>query len=350
MHRAAALRALDLAPDDSAITRAVVGAAVRQRDATALESAVVDQGGCAAQMRSAQAWAEHPQGMAVAAEPLLAIQEFDAGQSSPSWSLSRDSPLQGIRVLDLTRILAGPVATRFLAGYGANVLRIDPLDWEEPALAPEVTLGKQCARLDLRSAAGRARWNHLLAQADVLVHGYRADALEKLGLGDAHRRAINPALVEVCLDAYGWTGTWRTRRGFDSLVQMSSGIAEAGMRVTGSLRPTPLPVQALDHATGYIVAAAVLRGLMRRMDSGKGSLARASLARTAAMLTQHSTPGMRTSVKLRDERTDDYGADVERTPWGAALRLHAPCAMEGTDMRWPIAAGKLGDGAPSWRI
>jgi crotonobetainyl-CoA:carnitine CoA-transferase CaiB-like acyl-CoA transferase len=88
-------------------------------------------------------------------------------------------------------------------------------------------------------------------QADVMVHGYRADALERLGLGGPAART-EPGLVDVALDAYGWSGPWSSRRGFDSLVQMSSGIAEAGMRAAGSDKPVPLPVQALDHATGYL--------------------------------------------------------------------------------------------------
>ena len=165
-------------------------------------------------------------------------------------------------MLDLTRVLAGPVATRFLAGFGADVLRIDPPEWDEPAVVPEVTLGKRCARLDARTDDGRAHLRRLLAEADVLVHGYRPGVLDSLLGVDADGRAeLRPGLVEVCLDAYGWTGPWSARRGFDSLVQMSSGIAEAGMRWAGRDVPTPLPVQALDHATGYLMAAEVIDGL-----------------------------------------------------------------------------------------
>jgi hypothetical protein len=347
-HRAAALRALGLDPRDAAVCRATVAAAARSVDAGALETDVVAGGGCAAQMRSPQAWAEHPQGKAVCAEPLLAIRAFDAGLPRPDWPLDPEQPLQGIRVLDLTRILAGPVATRFLAGYGAQVLRIDPLDWQEPALAPEVTLGKQRARLDLRSRDGVAAFERLLVQADVLVHGYRSDALEKLGLGAQRRRELNPGLVDVCLDAYGWTGDWRARRGFDSLVQMSCGIAEAGMRIQGKSVPTPLPVQALDHATGYLLAAAVLRGLARRLDHGAGSSTCASLARTAALFVQHSLPQLRETAALPEERPSDFADQIERTHWGQARRLLPPCAIAGTPMRWAIPAGNLGDGAPAW--
>lgn len=148
----------------------------------------------------------------MAAEPLVWHEEFP-GSSLPDWPLDRERPLAGIRVLDLTRVLAGPIATRFLAGFGAEVLRIDPPDWNEPGVVPEVTLGKRCARLDLQQTADRERFRRLLASADVLVHGYRADALERLGFGADVRRALNPGLVDVSLNAYGWSGPWQTRRG-----------------------------------------------------------------------------------------------------------------------------------------
>jgi crotonobetainyl-CoA:carnitine CoA-transferase CaiB-like acyl-CoA transferase len=103
-----------------------------------------------------------------------------------------------------------------------------------------MTLGKRCARVDLRAPDGRDRFLDLLRSADVLVHGYRSDALDGLGLGADLRSEQRPCLVDVSLDAYGWSGPWRTRRGFDSLVQMSVGIADAGRRAAGSDRPVPL--------------------------------------------------------------------------------------------------------------
>ena len=139
-----------------------------------------------------------------------------------------------MRVLDLTRVIAGPIGTRFLAAYGADVLRIDPPGFAEvPALLPETTAGKRTAALDLTAAAGRAAFESLVATADVLVSGLRADALARLGYDDAALAALNPALIVASLDAYGWNGPWRDRRGFDSLVQMSSGIAAAGAAATG---------------------------------------------------------------------------------------------------------------------
>jgi len=347
-HRAAALRALEIRADSPLADRDGIAEVLRGLRASELEARVVAEGGCAAQMHTAQEWAAHPQGRAVAQEPLIALMPATAGGRPPRWLLEQACPLRGVRVLDLTRILAGPVATRFLAGHGADVLRIDPPGWDEPALAPEVTLGKRRARLDLRSARGMAVFERLLAGADVLVHGYRSDALETLGIGAARRRALNPRLVDVALDAYGWTGPWASRRGFDSLVQMSSGIAAAGMRLRGSDRPVPLPVQALDHAAGYLLAAAAVTGLAHVVDHGRGSDVRISLARTARLLTDASTPCDTQGVPLPGPAPDDFSATLESTPWGSARRLRAPYAIDGSPVHWDRPAGRLGDSAPSW--
>jgi crotonobetainyl-CoA:carnitine CoA-transferase CaiB-like acyl-CoA transferase len=250
-----------------------------------------------------------------------------------------------VRVLDLTRILAGLVATRFLAAYGADVLRIDPPDWDEPSVAPEVTLGKRCARLDLADVGGRERFLALLGQADVIVHGYRPGALDALGLGEAMRRRARPGLVDVSLDAYGWSGPWAGRRGFDSLVQMSAGIAEQGMRRFGKDKPTPLPVQALDHAAGYFLAAAAVRGLSERAASGAGSSNRLSLARVAALLANERVDA---SAPFAPAGEADCAPEIESTDWGPARRFKPPAAVEGAPMLWARPAGRLGAAPPVW--
>ena len=308
-HRAAALKAMGVDGE-----RRHVADAVSQWSAAGLETAVVEAGGCAAVMHSFAAWATHPQGKAIAAEP-LAHMEFTATMARAGWCLNPERPLAGIRVLDLTRILAGPVATRFLAGYGADVLRIDPIDWEEPAAIPEVSPGKRLARLDLRSQDGLARLKELISKADVMVHGYRSDALERLGVGRAVRRELQPGLIDVSLDAFGWTGPWAQRRGFDSLVQMSSGLAEAGMRAADCGKPFPLPVQALDHGTGYLMAAAVGQGLFERATTGRALTARFSLARTAALLALFPYAGGLEN-RLTSEAASDLSEELEHTSWG----------------------------------
>ncbi|MYM98326.1 CoA transferase, partial [Duganella vulcania] len=293
-------------------------------------------------------WAAHEQGRAVAAEPLVAFTAREASFHA-GWAPTTPSrPLAGLKVLDLTRVLAGPVATRFLAGYGADVLRIDPPSWDEPGVIPEVTLGKRCARLDLHLARDRDVFETLLAQADVLVHGYRPAALEGLGFGEELRRRLNPGLVDVALDAYGWTGPLSGRRGFDSLVQMSAGIAERGMRWRGADQPVPLPVQALDHATGYLMAAAVVRGLVHRLEEGRATQARLSLARTALLLIGLSPAGKPAAQPLAPANEADLAPELEQTAWGPAQRYRPPVAIDGAPMAWDRPATKLGSSPPKW--
>lgn len=339
-HRNAALSVLGVPADKQA-----VASVVARWKAAELETAIVEKKGCAAAMRSLSEWKIHPQGQAVTRERLIEARAT-ADSGDPLNLSSPERPLQGIRVLDLTRVLAGPVATRFLAGLGADVLRIDPPTWDEPGVVPDVTLGKRCARLDLRDADGRTTFLQLLRRADVLVHGYRSDALDNLGLDARLRRDIRPGLVDVSLDAYGWTGPWRNRRGFDSLVQMSAGIADAGMKTLGRDRPTPLPVQALDHATGYLVAAAAVRGLRERVETGRGFEGRTSLARVAELLLSVPAAGIAGNLRAADEA--DWSDGIEATDFGMARRLRPPVSVGSTRLRWDRPARKLGSAPPHW--
>ncbi|MFP3495880.1 CoA transferase [Pseudomonas sp. SIMBA_059] len=339
-HRAAAESILGKVTD-----RTDMAGKVATWNAADLEQAIVDAGGCAAQMRSWQAWQTHPQGLAVNAEALVQRRTFDTVTEHP-WLGSVARPLTGIKVLDLTRVLAGPVASRFLAGLGADVLRIDSPSWNEPGVVPEMTLGKRCARLDLKSAEGRQIFETLLKDADILFHGYRADALEHLGYNAEELQRLAPGLIDVSLNAYGWSGPWRNRRGFDSLVQMSSGIAEAGMAWQQADKPVPLPVQALDHATGYLLAAGAIQALSERLKTGRGGSARLSLARTAKLLVDAGQ--VPAQPALRAEGPDDQGLVVEPTAWGPAHRLLAPLSISGTPLQWELPAGELGSHRPQW--
>jgi len=340
-HRAAAEHVLGRHADKHGMAGAV--ALWSKRD---LEVAIIEAGGCAAEMRSCAEWMVHAQGNAVAAEPLAHV--ITTGHvARSSWKPTPSRPLVGLRILDLTRVLAGPVATRFLAGYGAEVLRIDPPGWDEPGVIPEVTLGKRCARLDLEDSAARKQFEALLAQTDILIHGYRPGALDRLGYDPAVRRSISPGLIDVSLSAYGWSGPWATRRGFDSLVQMSAGIAEAGMRWRQADKPVPLPVQALDHATGYFMAATAVRAVKRRLDEGLGTEARLSLARTAKLHIDVGDAGP--SSLLASETPADRSPVVEHTHWGDAKRLVSPAALAGATMQWTHPARKLGWPLPTWQ-
>ena len=349
-HRAVAIDTLncDATPD-------AVASAVANWQADRLEAAIVEAGGCAASIRDTSSWQQHPQGQSVTQEPLVHWSgHVPSGneQERPSHQQNPARPLEGIRILDLTRVLAGPVSTRWLAGYGATVLRIDPQHWSEPGCTAEMSVGKQRAHLDLRQQDDLHLLHSLFAQADVLVHGYRPGALAALGFDSKTRKRLNPTAVDVALNAYGWSGPWSGRRGFDSLVQMSCGIAERGGREAGTGQPQPLPVQALDHATGYLMAASVLHALEARRVTGKVLSARLSLARTAVLLEDmRRSLGPESGLEsIHEANAEHYQSATEMTDWGPVKRLDWPVKFKEFQPAWDIPAGELRCHEPQWPV
>lgn len=345
-HRTAVTRLLKA--DD----RASVQAAASQWEASDLEAAVVASGGCAAAMHDRDSWQASGPGIAAEDAAALAITErpLPAGAAEVNaWpGSSAGQPYAGVRVLDLTRVIAGPVCTKFLAAYGADVLRLDPPGFAEvPALLPETTAGKRTAAVDLTTPAGRTAFERLVAAADVLVTGLRSDALGKLGYDEATLTVLNPALITASLNAYGWDGPWRDRRGFDSLVQMSCGIAAAGGAAVGSDRPVPLPVQALDHATGYLLAAAVGRALTARLTRRATTRVRASLIGTANLLWSLPRPADRAELPHLP-RPEEFPLVDTRTAWGLGRRVALPGQITGVTRALRVEAGPLGRHQPAW--
>jgi len=335
-HRAALMRALGDPPDDRAAL-----AAVALREAGELEDAIVAAGGAAAAVRSAQEWRAHPQGHAAIGLPPLDLEpgEADAPPLAPFGPL----PCSGLRVLDLTRVIAGPVATRMLAALGAEVLRIDPPEMPELELhVLDGTLGKRSAFLDLHTRACRATLEELLAGADVVVEGYRPGALEQFGLDRAALAARHPHLVTVTLSAWGHLGPWAERRGFDSLVQAACGIALA---CGDGERPGALPVQALDHASGYLIAAAALRGLTLRERIGRAGHAQLALTRTADWIMGHPAAGG--SEPTAEVDAEPYLVEVS-SPAGPLLCLTPPGSLDGQPLLWPRAVPTPGADRPGW--
>jgi crotonobetainyl-CoA:carnitine CoA-transferase CaiB-like acyl-CoA transferase len=341
-HRAALLAALAL-PEAQTVEE--LAAAIAGRGADELESAIVGAGGAAAALRTRAEWTRSAPGSAVAAEPLIARTDTAPARPGSTWLPEPARPLAGLRVLDLTRVIAGPAATQVLAGLGADVLRIDPDTWDEPAVLPYVMAGKRSARLDATSPDGRRRLADLLAAADVLVHGYRAGALDHLGLDERERQRLRPGLVEVGVRAYGWSGPWSGRRGFDSLVQFSTGIADIGMRQADAAAPVSLPVQALDWTTGYLAAAAAVAGLARLRITGRGSTWRLSLARTAHALT---TLAARAPASASDSDPAFGAGQRIETPDGALLLEPPPFRVGEAILRFDRVATRLGGDAPAW--
>lgn len=335
-HRSAALRALGL----DEVDREAVSARVANWEIAALETRVVTEGGAAAAMRTRDAWLTHPHGSMIAgAHPIEVVRQ--AGEDGRSLPPS-EIPLAGVKVIDLTRVIAGPFATRLLAAWGADVLRIDPPGFEEvPAIIPETTAGKRCTFLDLAAKEGRARFLDLVREADVLVHGYRPGALDGLGLDREVLREANPELIVSQHDAYGWIGPWAGRRGFDSLVQMSCGIAAA----LGSDRPRPLPAQALDHATGMLVAAAVCRALTMRTQTGHTFDVRAALIGTANFLCGLADPAA-LNIEPPAFAADD--TELRHTYWGPGRAVPVPGCIGGSRPALRIEPGPLGRHTPKF--
>jgi hypothetical protein len=332
-HRAALLRALGDPPQRDALD------VVATRQAEELETAIVNAGGAAAAVRGASDWLAHPQGQANAQLGLVDVEPSDT--HAPALPPPGPLPCSGLRVVDLTRVIAGPVGTRMLAALGAEVLRIDP-----PAM-PELEVhvldgcvGKRSALLDARTAGDRAGLERLLAGADVVVQGYRPGALAALELDAASLSRRHPHLVTVTLSAWGETGPWATRRGFDSLVQAACGIALACGRKDA---PGALPVQALDHATGYLIAAGALRGLTTRAHSGHPAHVRLALTRTAAWVMGHPAP----DVPVEEPDAERYLVEVP-SPRGPLRCLSPPGSIDGRALAWPRGVPAPGSDPPRW--
>ncbi len=243
-----------------------------------IEELAASAGAIAVRVRTAEEWASSEPGIAAAGGDLVTVRAR-ADRGPQRWSGTGTAPLAGVRVLDLTRVLAGPVASRALALLGADVLRVDPpqlpeIEWQHL----ETGQGKRTALLDLRDPAARDRFRQLVSAADVLLTGYRPGALEAL-VGEP--AAARPGLIHGRVCAWGQTGPWAGRRGFDSIVQAASGIA---LIEGDDGRPGALPAQVLDHASGYLLAAGVVDALVAARGDGAGRDVGVALARTAAWL------------------------------------------------------------------
>jgi crotonobetainyl-CoA:carnitine CoA-transferase CaiB-like acyl-CoA transferase len=278
-HRAGVLRLLGCEGTREAVTAALSG-----WTGFAFEQAAAEAGLCVAAMRSVAEWDAHPQGGATAALPVLRLERIG---EAPPVPLPRpagagDRPLSGLRVLELTRVIAGPVGGRTLAAHGAEVLHVTaPHLPSFEHLVLDVNRGKRATQLDLRREADRATLRGLARGADVFVQGYRPGAVAAHGAAPAELAALRPGIVCVSLSAYGEVGPWGGRRGFDSLVQTASGFNHAEAAAAG-LHDVPkvLPCQALDHASGFLIAFGALAALMRRAEEGGSWLVRVSLAGT----------------------------------------------------------------------
>ncbi len=343
-HREALLRALGAAADDAAAAYDAVVAAIGSAPAREIEARVFDAGGVAAAVRSAGDWRTHPQGQAVADQRL--VEGGPIGEAPPRRRPACPLPASGVRVLDLTRVIAGPVATRFLAALGADVLRLDPPQLPElPLHARDGLLGKRSALLDARTRDGLTRLHELLDETDVLVHGYRPHALSRFGIDSATGAERHPGVVMASMSAWGTVGPWGVRRGFDSIVQAACGIAMA--ESADGERPGAMPCQLLDHGTGYLCAAAVLGALRLQADTGGTHARELSLARTAWWLLSQRR-GDTTPAAPGDDGLVAAWLTTVDSDEGPVTTVTPPGQFGGHGLDWPRSLTSYGGDPARW--
>src|SRR5262245_20633167 len=346
-HRAAALSVLGVPEDREAVARAVA-----TWNAADLEEAIIAAKGAGGMARTQAEWAKHPQGVAVAALPLMEIMRI--GDSTPEPLPAGDRPLSGIRVLDLTRVLAGPTCARALAEHGADVMKITAAHL--PSLGHQeldTGHGKLSAELDLRAPGDVDILRGLVRKADVFSQGYRPGTLANRGLSPAELAAIRPGLVYASLCAFGHAGPWASRRGFDTVVQTISGMTIRQAECFPGKSPGPqfYPVSAIDYCTGYLMAFGAMVALARRTREGGSWLVRISLAQVGKWIVDL---GEVPAAALKDVPAEFTASELERwstvseTPSGRLRHLKPAVQLSETTPYWARPSVPLGYHRPVW--
>jgi crotonobetainyl-CoA:carnitine CoA-transferase CaiB-like acyl-CoA transferase len=346
-HRDAVCQVLNCKPE-----RDEVQAALMQWDAEAFETAAYAAGGVVAMMRSHGEWSASPPAKALAELPLISIEKI--GEAAPKpwpqiWTKEGDRPLAGVRVLDLSRVIAGPVAGRSLAAHGADVLLISGPDLPAiPWLTIDTGRGKLTSFVELKSEQGRQVFRGLLADADIVAQGYRPASIAALGFSPQDAAKINPGIVYVSLSAYGHSGPWAERRGFDSLVQTSTGFNHAEGQAAGVEGPKELPAQMLDHATGYLMAFGAMMAKARQSREGGSWHVLISLAQTGRWLWNlgRVADGFATE-DLKGETVMPFMEEIP-SGFGPLRSVRHAAVLSKTRAFWARPAMPLGSHPPQW--
>jgi crotonobetainyl-CoA:carnitine CoA-transferase CaiB-like acyl-CoA transferase len=319
---------------------------IAQWDGQALEDAIAAAGGCGALVRTEEEWRAHPQGQAAAAEPPVEILRI--GDAPPEPLPPGTRPLGGVRVLDLTRVLAGPTCAKTLAEHGADVLKIScpglpdsgVLDWD-------TGLGKLSAWLDMRDAEQMQAMRELVQGCDVFSQAYRPGTLDRRGLSPEGLAALRPGIVAVTLNAWGFSGPWSERRGYDTVVQSANGMALS----TGQERPACLPVAVQDYVAGYLMAYGAMVALARRASVGGSWLVRVSLAgcgewiRSAGRIAAED--GAACPAQVPQSAVRPWLAQ-SASPVGMLTHLGSVTRMSRTPTRWARPLVPMGASPARW--
>jgi crotonobetainyl-CoA:carnitine CoA-transferase CaiB-like acyl-CoA transferase len=341
-HRDAVCKVLNCKPE-----RDQVQAALMKWEAEAFETAAYAEGGVVSMMRSYDEWSATPHARALATLPIITIEKI--GEAAPKPWPAGDRPLAGVRVLDLSRVIAGPVAGRTLAVHGADVLLISSPNLPAiPWLTIDTGRGKLTSFVELRSEQGQRTLRDLLATADIFSQGYRPSAIAGLGFSSADAARVNPGIISVSLSAYGHAGPWAERRGFDSLVQTSTGFNHAEGQAAGVEGPKELPAQMLDHATGYLMAFGAMMAKARQSREGGSWHVRISLAQTGRWLWNlgRVTDGFKTE-DLPGEVVQPFLEELA-SGFGRLRSVSHSAMLSETPAFWARPAMPLGSHPPQW--
>lgn len=305
-------------------------------------------------LRSYEEWDELPQAKAVAGFPVLLKKIDDDGVKGLPVSLGGavDRCLQGLRVLELSRVIAAPVAGKTLAAHGADVLWVtSPSLPDLPALDRNLSRGKRSIQLDLDTNKDVGTLQELVKDCDVFIQSYRPGSLAARGFGPADLAALKPGIVYVNLSAFGPSGPWSDRRGFDSLVQTCSGmnVSEAGHFNDGSVA-RPMPCQALDYAAGYLLATGVAAALYQKTIEGGSWEVNVSLAGVMKFLRGLGQRPGREGFTFDDPALSiagDYFEEQE-SAFGLCRGLKHAAHVEGASPGWDRMPRPLGSDQPRW--
>ncbi len=342
-HRDAVCRVLECKPEREAVQSALI-----RWKGEDFETAAYAAGGVVALMRPHAEWSALPQARALGELPLVLIEKI--GEAPPKPLPRGDRPLSGLRVLDLSRVIAGPVAGRTLAAHGADVLLVSGPELPAiPWLTIDTGRGKLTTFIELKSDEGRKQLRALLADADIFSQGYRPRSLAALGFAPEDAAKINPGIVYVTLSAYGHTGPWAERRGFDSLVQTATGFNHAEGEAAGVDGPKELPAQMLDHATGYLMAFGAMMAKARQAREGGSWHVRVSLAQTGRWLWNlgRLTHGLDTP-DITGEAVHRAFIESMSSGFGTLKAVSHSAQLSKTPAFWARPAVPLGSHAPQW--
>jgi len=326
--------------------RDAVEQAVAKWEGIELENAIFAAGGACGFVRSEEEWHALPQAQTVARLPLLEIIRIGDAPLRPL--PHGDRPLAGVRVLDLTRVLAGPTCARTLAEHGADVLRVTREDLPDLGASDfDTAIGKLCTHIDLRNPPEAETMRGLISTCDVFSQSYRPGALAARGYSPERLAEMRPGIVYVTLSAWGHEGPWRNRRGYDTVVQSANGMAYRPSKE----RPQFLPVSAQDYVSGYLLAYGAMVALARRAREGGSWFVRTSLARAGHFIREHGLFDRSVYESLPDELPADELQSLltqHDSPIGRLTHLAPAVQMSETPPRWMRPSVPRGYHRPVW--